>query len=65
LLEAICNLELESSPQLHEAVLRGLVVNLLGKAGGFTAGDSLQGTLNCLLEAVIQQKGIEFGANFI
>jgi hypothetical protein len=33
LLEAICDLELESSPQLHGAVFRGLVTNLSGKIG--------------------------------
>jgi hypothetical protein len=65
LLEMICRLELESSPELREANLRGLLINLSGRAGAFTASDTLQEFLNRLLEAVIDRKGAEFGDNFI
>jgi hypothetical protein len=65
LLETICNLELESSPELHDAILRGSLINLSGKAGGFSAGDTVQEFFNRLLEAVVERKGVEYGANFI
>jgi hypothetical protein len=61
----VCSLELESSPELREAELRGLLVNLSGKAGAFTTGDTLQEFFNRLLEAVVDRKGAEFGDNFI
>jgi hypothetical protein len=63
LLEMICNLKLESSPELCEAELCGLLVNLSGKAGAFTNGDTLQEFFNRLLKVVIDCKGAEFGDN--
>ncbi|KAH9943514.1 hypothetical protein B0H21DRAFT_655427, partial [Amylocystis lapponica] len=39
LLETICNLELECSPELRNAILDSLLVNLSGQPGHFAAGD--------------------------
>lgn len=52
LLETLCNLELECSRELREATLRGLLINLSGRPGGFSAGDVIQEYFNRLLEAV-------------
>jgi hypothetical protein len=65
LLETICNLELESSPELRDANLRGLLINLSGKAGAFATGDSVQEFFNRLIEAIVERKRVEFGAHFI
>lgn len=64
-LEGIVRLELESSQYLREAILRGLLVNLSGRPGGFSASDFIQEYFNRLLEAVVERKGAEFGAHFI
>jgi len=61
----ICSLELEFSPELREAELRGLLVNLSGKAGAFTSGDTLQEYFNRLIEAIVDRKGVESGDKFI
>jgi hypothetical protein len=61
----VFSLELESSPELREAELRGLLVNLSGKAGAFTTGDTLQEFFNRLIEAVVEHKGVKFGDKFI
>ena len=42
MLEMICDLEYESSPELKEASLLSLVVNPTGEEGGFVAGDIYQ-----------------------
>ena len=65
LLEMVCSLELESSPELRDAILRSTVVNLTGKEGGFSAADFLQEFFNRLLEAIVEKKGVEYGAKFI
>ena len=65
LLEMIVKLELESSPQLKQAILRLSLVNLTGEEGHFSAGDFIQEYFNRLLEAVVQKKGVEYGDNFV
>lgn len=65
LLEMIVKLELESSPELKQALLRLSLVNLTGKEGHFSAGDFIQEYFNRLLEAVVQKKGVEYGDNFV
>lgn len=64
LLETIVNLELECGPELRDAILKGLLVNLAGKEGGFLAGDFIQEYFNCLLKAIVQQKGVDYGAHY-
>jgi hypothetical protein len=58
LLETIANLELECGPKLRDAILKGLLVNLAGKEGGFSAWDFIQEYFNRLLEAIVQRKGV-------
>ena len=65
LLEFITSFELESSDALRETMLNGMLVNLSGKEGAFSAGDLIQEFFNCLLEVIIEWKGAEFGALFI
>ena len=65
LLEMIVKLELESSPELKQALLRLSLVNLTGKEGHFSAGDFIQEYFNRLLEAVVQKKGVEYGDHFV
>lgn len=65
LLETICRLELESTAALRETVLRMTLVNLLGRAGSFTAADLMQEFFNRLLEAIVEKKGVEYGDVFI
>ena len=38
LLEMVCSLELESNPELCDAILHSTVVDLTGKEGRFSAG---------------------------
>ncbi|KAH7905521.1 hypothetical protein BJ138DRAFT_1130454 [Hygrophoropsis aurantiaca] len=65
LLEQITTLELESSPELRDATLRSSLVNLTGRAGSFCALDFMQEYFNRLLEAIVQRKGAEYGAEYI
>ncbi|KAH7920579.1 hypothetical protein BV22DRAFT_996910, partial [Leucogyrophana mollusca] len=65
LLEQITSLELESSPELRDATLRSMLVNLTGQPGSFCALDFMQEYFNRLLEAVVQRKGMEYGAPYI
>jgi hypothetical protein len=65
LLEMICNLELESSQELREAILTSMVVNLSGEPGRFAASDFIQEFLNRCLEAIVKHKSAEFGDGFI
>lgn len=65
LLQFITNLELESSQPLRETTLNSMLVNLSGRAGGFTTGDLIQEFFNRLLEAIIERKGADFGDIFI
>src|SRR5882762_7556104 len=65
LLEFLTNFELESSMELREGILNGMLVNLSGREGGFSAGDLIQEFFNRLLEAIVERKGTDFGATFI
>ena len=65
LLETVCNLELESSPALRDAILRSTLVNLTGHPGSFTAADIMQEYFNRLLEALAEKKGVEYGSTFL
>ncbi len=65
LLETLCDLELESSPELRETLLEINVVNLSGLPGKFKPGDLVQEYFNRILEAIVQHKGREFGERFI
>lgn len=65
LLEFLVNFELESSCALQGTTLNAMLVNLSGKAGSFSAGDIIQEFFNRLLEAILERKGADFGANFI
>lgn len=64
-LETICNLELESSPGLKEAILRCLLVNVSGLAGHFAGGDFVQEFFNRLLVDIVEHKTAQFDDNFI
>ncbi|KAJ6631592.1 hypothetical protein B0H10DRAFT_1938439 [Mycena sp. CBHHK59/15] len=65
LLETICNLELESSPGLREALLLCLLINLTGLLGHFEEGDYVVEFFNRLLEDIVQHKNAQFDNNFI
>lgn len=65
LLEMITNLELECTPELWQALLQISLINLTGKDGHWAAGDFIQEYFNCLLEAIVQRKGVEYGDKFI
>ncbi|RDB30543.1 hypothetical protein Hypma_007322 [Hypsizygus marmoreus] len=65
LLETICNLEYESGPALRDAILKSMLVNLTGREGSFSAADFIQEFFNRLLEAIVEKKGVEYGAKFI
>lgn len=64
-LEMITKLEWESSPDLKSALLAVSLVNLTGREGSFSAGDTIQEYFNRILEAVVGRKGVEYGDNFI
>jgi hypothetical protein len=49
-LETICQLELESSPELKDGVLVNWLVNVEGVPGGFIEGDLHQEHLNLKLD---------------
>ncbi|KAH7918111.1 hypothetical protein BV22DRAFT_1108446 [Leucogyrophana mollusca] len=57
LLERITSLELESSPELYDAMLRSMLVNLTGRPGSFCALDFMQEYFNRLLEAILAPLG--------
>ena len=65
LLETVCNLELESGTELRDAILKSMLVSLSGKEGSFSAADFIQEYFNRLLEAIVEKKGVEYGAHFI
>jgi len=62
LLETITTLELEVSPELREATLHSMLVNMNGHLGSFCALDFMQEYFNRLLEAIVQRKGVDYGA---
>lgn len=65
LLETITTLELESSQQLRELLLRTMILNLSGEPGGCAPCDIVQEYFNCLLEMIVEQKGKDFDDVFI
>ena len=65
ILEMICDIEYESSPELKEAFLFSLVVNPTGEEGGCVPGDIYQEGLNRGIEPIVQRKDAGFGAYHI
>ncbi|KIJ64811.1 hypothetical protein HYDPIDRAFT_111412 [Hydnomerulius pinastri MD-312] len=65
LLETICNLELESTPELRLEILKQSLVNMTGRAGTFCASDFLQEYLNRMLEAIVERKGTDYGDKYV
>ncbi|KAK1218046.1 hypothetical protein PQX77_019275 [Marasmius sp. AFHP31] len=65
LLEVIIDLEYESSPELHQAVLSTAVATLSGMPGTHRCCDLLQEFFQRILEEIVQHKGAEFGQHFI
>ncbi|KAK7059388.1 hypothetical protein R3P38DRAFT_2496066 [Favolaschia claudopus] len=65
LLETIMNLELECSPGLKLALLRGLIWNLSGLPNHCEEGDYIVEFFNRLLEDVVQHKSAQFDDIFI
>lgn len=65
LLEFICALEFESSPELRETVLKSVLVNLTGEPGRFAAIDIIQEYFNRLLQAIAERKGAEYNTHFV
>ncbi|KAF9053425.1 hypothetical protein BJ165DRAFT_1339856 [Panaeolus papilionaceus] len=65
LLETIARLELESTSEMKEAILKSTLVNLTGREGSFAAADFIQEYFNRLLEAVVEHKGVDYGSDFI
>ncbi|THG93874.1 hypothetical protein EW026_g7477 [Hermanssonia centrifuga] len=55
-LETICNLELESSPELKDAILRNMLINPSGEPGRYVEGDLHIEHLNLELEEMIAHK---------
>ncbi|KAJ7754624.1 hypothetical protein DFH07DRAFT_743698, partial [Mycena maculata] len=64
-LETICNLELESSPGLKEALLLLLLISLTGLLGHCEEGDYVVEFFDRLLEDIVQHKNAQFDDNFI
>ncbi|KAJ7792476.1 hypothetical protein B0H14DRAFT_2623860 [Mycena olivaceomarginata] len=64
-LETIMNLELECSPGLKIALLRGLIWNLSGLPGHCEEGDFIVEFFNRLLEDVVEHKSAQFDDIFI
>jgi len=65
LLETITTLELEASPELRDAILHSMLVNINDHSGSFCALDFMQEYFNRLLEAIVQRKGVDYGAPYI
>ncbi|THH16936.1 hypothetical protein EUX98_g9220 [Antrodiella citrinella] len=65
LLEFICDLELESSPELKAAKLNSLVVNLTGMPGRFLAKDFVQERGNKVQAHIGERKGREYSDTFM
>lgn len=64
-LETILALELESTPELRDALLRCLLLNLMGHDGQYAEGDFVMEFFNRLVEMVVDLKSAEFDANFV
>lgn len=65
LLEMICDLELESSTALREAILSSMLINITGEEGKWQPGDIIQEFLNRCIEPIIQRKDASFGSNAV
>ncbi|KAJ6521644.1 hypothetical protein DFH09DRAFT_1331060 [Mycena vulgaris] len=65
ILETIMNLELECSPGLKVALLRGLIWNLSGITSHCEEGDFIVEFFNRLLEDVVEHKSAQFDDIFI
>ncbi|KAI0737820.1 hypothetical protein C8Q80DRAFT_1348203 [Daedaleopsis nitida] len=65
LLEMMCQLELESSPTLHEVFLRNWLVNPSGEPGRNVEGDLFQEHVNLELEEGISRKNAEWDSPYI
>ncbi|KAF8163034.1 hypothetical protein B0H34DRAFT_672131 [Crassisporium funariophilum] len=46
-------------------IIKTMVFTFAGCPGHWSAGDFIQGYFNCLLEAVVEHKGVEYGDKFI
>ncbi|CDO73524.1 hypothetical protein BN946_scf185013.g159 [Trametes cinnabarina] len=65
LLEFMCILELESSPELRHTILDSLLINLSGDPGRFAPADLIQEYFNRLLQAIAERKGVEYNDHFV
>ncbi|KAJ7845241.1 hypothetical protein B0H14DRAFT_2584802 [Mycena olivaceomarginata] len=65
LLEMVCNIELESGPELAVATLASLLCNPSIKPGGFQACDIFQERMNLVLEPVLQRKDNDYGSDHV
>lgn len=64
-LEMIARVELESSPELRNAILRNMLINPSGEPGRFVEGDLHLEHINLVLEELIQRKNAEWDGNHI
>ncbi|KAF7797543.1 hypothetical protein EIP86_008743 [Pleurotus ostreatoroseus] len=60
LLEQITRIELESSPKKKAVFLKNWLVNTVGEAGRFKAGDIMQEALNLVLQEMISHNDAEW-----
>ncbi|KAI0713539.1 hypothetical protein C8Q76DRAFT_796499 [Earliella scabrosa] len=65
LLEMMCSLELESSPELREVFLKNWLVNPSGEPGRTIEGDIFQEHINFILEDVIGRKNADWDGKFL
>lgn len=65
LLEMLCDLELESSPELREAFLANWIINPSGEHGRFVAGDKFQEQLQDEMYEHIGRKDKGFDENYM
>lgn len=65
MLEMACDLELESSLALRNAMLDTMVCNPSGKPGGSHACDIFQERMNRELEPIIQRKDADYGSDHV
>ncbi|KAJ7713350.1 hypothetical protein DFH07DRAFT_974764 [Mycena maculata] len=65
LLEMVCNLELESSPELQDATLDMMICNPSGKPGGSQACNIFQEQMKHELEPIIQHKDTDYGSDHV
>jgi hypothetical protein len=65
LLEMLCDLEMESSPELREAFLTNWIINPSGEPGRFVAGDKFQEQLQDEMYEHIGRKDKGFDKNYM